>query len=180
MTMFNPAPKPLRVALYMRVSTDEQNVDNQRPALEAWCSQRGYSVAVVYQEAESAWKDGHQSELARLIAAAQQRRYDAVLVWSLDRLTRGGPLPILSLHHKLGTWGVRVFSVQEPFTEYPSEITDVLLAFYGWVAQFESKHRSERTKAGLDRVRSQGVKLGRPKGSADKKPRDRRYRIKPH
>ena len=97
-----------------------------------------------------------------------------VLVWSLDRLSREGALAILSLVQRLSVCGVRVLSYQESWTEAPGELGELLYALAGWVARMESQRRSERTKAGLVRVKAQGKKLGRPIGSNDKKKRRRR------
>ncbi len=97
-----------------------------------------------------------------------------VLVWALDRLSREGALAILSLVHKLSACGVKVLSNQEPWTEAPGEIGEILYAIAGWVARMESQRRSERTRAGLARVRAQGKRLGRPPGSKDRKKRKRR------
>ena len=164
----------MKLALYLRVSTGDQTVENQRPALEGWAAQRSHTIAAVYSENVSAWQNGHQNELSRLIADAQTRKFDGVLLWALDRLTRGGPLAILQLHHTLGKWGVRVFSYSEAWTEYPNELTPVILAIYGWVAQMESQRRSERTNAGIARAKAEGKRLGRPPGKLDSKKRHRR------
>jgi putative DNA-invertase from lambdoid prophage Rac len=129
---------------------------------------------VVYEETESAWKAGHQRELTRLLDDARKRKFDAVLVWALDRLSREGPLAILSLINRLKICGVRVLSYQESWTEAPGELGELLYAIAGWVARMESQRRSERTKAGLARVVAQGRKLGRPLGSKDKRKRKRR------
>ena len=56
----------LKVAIYARVSTDGQNTDNQVNQLTVWAESRGWDVAVIYRENESAWKAGHQAELTRL------------------------------------------------------------------------------------------------------------------
>ncbi len=56
-----------KVIIYLRVSTAEQTVENQLPALEKWIGDRGYELVEVYQENESAWKSGHQRELSRLL-----------------------------------------------------------------------------------------------------------------
>lgn len=64
-----------------------------------------------------------------------------------------------------------MLSYQESWTEAPGEIGELLYALTGWVARMESQRRSERTKAGLARVVAQGRKLGRPKGSKDKRKR---------
>jgi len=167
----------MRVCIYSRVSTGEQDSKNQSAVLTDWANQRGYEVVKVYDEEESSWKSGHQRVLAKLIADARQRRFQTVLVWALDRLSREGALAILSLVHKLASYGVKVLSYQESWTEAPGEIGEILYAIAGWVARMESQRRSERTKAGLARVKAQGKRLGRPLGSKDKKKRKRRQRF---
>jgi len=165
----------MKCAIYVRVSTDEQDMTNQTMVLREWAEARGFEVVEVYQEEESAWRLGHQRELARMFRMARQGRFRIVLVWSLDRLTRGGPRAILTLVHKLLSCGVRVLSHQEAWTETPNDMLyELLLSVTGWVAQFESKRISERTKAGLARAKALGKKLGRPKGSKDKRKRKKR------
>ncbi len=163
-----------RAAIYCRVSTTDQTVLNQSIALTEWAKQRGFEVVAVYKEGESAWKAGHQRELARLLQDARKRKFDALIVWALDRLSREGPLAILSLVNSLKLFGVKVISYQESWTEAPGEMADLLYAITGWVARMESQRRSERTKAGLARVRAQGKHLGRPPGSKDRRKRKRR------
>jgi DNA invertase Pin-like site-specific DNA recombinase len=160
--------------IYSRVSTNKQDADNQIKVLESWAKERGLEVIAVYTETETAWRDGHQQELARLVRDARKGRFHFVLVWALDRLSRLGSLSILSLIHKLASYGVKVHSHQESWTEAPGELAVILYAIAGWVARMESQRRSERTKAGLQRVRAAGVRLGRPPGSKDKKRRKRR------
>jgi DNA invertase Pin-like site-specific DNA recombinase len=161
----------MKVCIYSRVSTSEQDTDNQVNVLTDWAKQRGYEVVKVYGEEESAWKSGHQRVLTTLLADARHRRFQMVLIWALDRLSREGALAILSLINKLSTYGVRVLSYQESWTEAPGELGELLFALAGWVARMESQRRSERTKAGLARVIAQGKRLGRPLGSKDKKKR---------
>lgn len=127
-----------------------------------------------YSEAESAWKAGHQNELAQLIRDARRRKFEVVLVWALDRLSREGPLAILSLVNRLNLYGVNVISYQESWTEAPGYLRELLLAITGWVAQMESQRRSERTKAGMERARRQGKRIGRPPGSKDRCKRRKR------
>ena len=166
-----------RVAIYCRVSTTEQTALNQSIVLAEWAKQRGFKVVAVYEEEESAWKAGHQRELARLLHDARKRKFDVVIVWALDRLSREGPLAILSLVNSLKLNGVKVVSYQKSWTEAPGEMADLLFAITGWVARMESQRRSERTKAGLVRVKAQGKRLGRPPGSKDRRKRNRRQRI---
>ena len=160
-----------KVVIYLRVSTTEQTVENQFPALEKWIIDRGYELVDIYQENDSAWKSGHQRELARLFANLPSRKADICLVWALDRLSREGVASILNLINRFKQFGVRVISFQDSWTEAPGDMADLLYAISGWVANFESKRRSERTKAGLVRAVAQGKKLGRPKGAKDKRKR---------
>jgi len=165
----------MKAALYLRVSTTEQNVDNQLPALEAYAKSRDWEVAATYSENESAWKAGHQKELARLVADCRNGRHkvDIVLVWALDRLSREGAAAILNLVDTFKVYGVKVVSLQESWTEAPGAIGEILYAIAGWVAKMESERRSERTKAGLARALANGKKLGRPVGKKDKGKRKR-------
>ncbi len=164
----------MKVCIYCRVSTGDQDTANQLQVLTDWADQRGFEVVKIYEEEESAWKAGHQKKLSTLTADARLRRFQVVLVWSLDRLSREGALAILSLIQKLSLCGVKVLSYQEPWTEAPGELGELLFALAGWVARMESQRRSERTKAGLARVKANARKLGRPRGSRDRKKRRRR------
>ncbi len=164
----------MKAAIYARVSTEDQTVDNQVAALEEWATQRGFEVSEYYLESESAWRKGHQTQLKQLLADSRRHKFDLVLVWALDRLSREGSAAILNLVNILKLYGVQVLSYQESWTEAPGEIGEILYAIAGWVAKMESERRSERTKAGLARVKAQGKRLGRPKGAKDKKKRKRR------
>ena len=161
----------MKVCIYSRVSTAGQDVENQLLVLKSWAETRGFEIVQIYQEQESAWKAGHQKELARLKADAALHRFEVVLVWALDRLSREGAAAILNLIDGLKTYGVKVYSHQESWTEAPGAIGEILFAIAGWVAKMESERRSERTKAGLVRAIKEGKKLGRPKGRKDKRKR---------
>jgi putative DNA-invertase from lambdoid prophage Rac len=149
-----------KAVIYSRVSTGEQHSENQLPELKETIARREHELTAVYEESESAWKAGHQHELARLVDDARRGRVDLLYVWALDRLSREGPLAILSLIHTLKLYGVKVISLKESWTEAPGELGELLYAIAGWVAQQESKRRSERTKAGMERVRLHGSKSG--------------------
>jgi DNA invertase Pin-like site-specific DNA recombinase len=94
----------MKAVIYARTSTNEQSTENQVPVLKDWAKQRAFEVVEVYQETESAWKSGHQKELARLLSDCQNGRYkfDVVLVWALDRLSREGAAAILNLIKRPG------------------------------------------------------------------------------
>lgn len=163
-----------KAAILVRVSDPGQHAENQLPGLQAWAERRGLEVAFTYQFQESAWKGAHLKQLAQVYGDARAGKFQILLVWALDRLSRQGPLATLEIVHRLGQSGIQVWSYQEPWTEAGGELLDLLLAIAGWVARMESNRRSERTKAGLQRAVSEGKRLGRPPGTKDSKKRNRR------
>lgn len=129
---------------------------------------------MVFELQESAWRGVHQRVLTEVYDHARKDKFEVLLVWALDRLSREGPLATLEIVHRRGGCRVQVWSYEEPKTEAGGELLDLLLAIAGWVARMESNRRSERTKAGPVRAVGQGKPLGRPPGSKDKKMRGRR------
>ncbi len=153
----------MKAAIYARVSTEEQTEENQIEPLLQLAKARGYEVYDVYREQASAWKSGHQKELARLFEDARRGKFEIVLVWALDRLTREGPLVMLQLYKKFADYGVNCISLQESWTESPSDVKPFLLSCFGWLAEQASKRISERTKAGMVRAKAEGKHVGRPR-----------------
>ena len=162
-----------KAGILARVSDPGQDYGNQLADLISWAERRGVEVVVTYKFQESAWKGAYQKQLTQVYQDAREGKFQILLIWALDRLSREGPLATLEIVHRLGNHGVSVASFQEPWLEVSGELRDLLLAIAGWVARMESTRRSERTKSGLQRAVSQGKRLGRPPGSKDKKRRRR-------
>jgi putative DNA-invertase from lambdoid prophage Rac len=160
-----------RVAIYARVSTDEQTTENQLPVLQDMAIRRGWPVIKIYSEEVSAWRAGRQKELKQLLIDASYHKYDYLFIWSLDRLSREGVGTLFHLVDTFKSYGVQVISCQEPWLEQSGPVADLLTAVTGWVAQFESKRRSERIKAAMARKKARGEAVGRKPGAKDIKPR---------
>lgn len=156
-----------RCVIYARVSSEEQSSVNQLPVLIEMSEKRGWEVKRIYTEEASAWRAGHQKELSNMLKSASYHEFDILLVWALDRLTRQGIGNIMNLVNTLKNYRVRVVSVQEPWTEQSGPMADLLYAITGWVAEFESKRRSERVKAGIEARRARGEYVGRKPGAKD-------------
>jgi putative DNA-invertase from lambdoid prophage Rac len=176
----------MKAALYARVSTDEQTIENQLPSARAWCQVNNHELTEIYAENESAWKNGHQRELSRLLIDIRsgKRHYDFVIIWALDRLSRQGIPAIFKLIETFDHYGARVVSIQEPWIPTEGPLRDLFIAIAGFIANFDSDRKSARVKDGLARRKAQGFALGRVKGSKDKKPRRKagyllRYANKP-
>ncbi len=160
-----------RVAIWLRVSDTGQHTENQLPDLEAFAARLGATVVKIYEIQASGWKGQHQKALSLLYADARQSRFDVVLVWALDRLSRQGVAALLEIVNRLAQHRVRVFSFQEGWTQVEGPLQELLFSVVAWVARMESERRSERTLAGLSRVRSEGKRLGRPPGAKDQRQR---------
>jgi DNA invertase Pin-like site-specific DNA recombinase len=96
-----------------------------------------------------------------------------LIVWALDRLTRGGAEDTLRLIRQFRERGCIIVSIQETWLNGNPEIQEVLVAFAGWMAQQESARRSARIKAGLERCKAEGKPVG---GAASKRGKDRKPR----
>jgi DNA invertase Pin-like site-specific DNA recombinase len=162
----------MKCAIYIRVSTDDQDYNNQLPSIRALVESKGWDIFKVYAENASAWKNGHQKEFKKLTQDAQNGEFQKLVIWSIDRLTREGPLRLLQIFETLSSYGVMILSVQEPWTDIPSEFQDVMISFYGFMARFESQRRSARTKEGMLKAKGLGKRVGRPPGSKDTKKRN--------
>jgi DNA invertase Pin-like site-specific DNA recombinase len=155
-----------RVAIYARVSTEDsgQDPENQLAQLRMWCQSAGHGIAGEYVDTVSGAKGADERhELARMLDDAHKRKFDLVLCWSLDRLSREGLEATIGYLRRLSAAGVAFHSYQEPMlsTDNPL-VRDVLLAVMASMAAMERARISERTKAGLQRVRASGRRLGRP------------------
>jgi DNA invertase Pin-like site-specific DNA recombinase len=97
-----------------------------------------------------------------VMLAASQRKFDLLLFWALDRLSREGIVKTLGYLEQLRTWGCGWRSYTQPFLDTGNEMTNgIVLSVLAAVAKQERITLSERTKAGLQRARRAGKHLGR-------------------
>ena len=163
-------PGTKRVAIYARVSTADkgQDPENQLMQLRTWCERMGYLVAGEYVEHESGAKGAdRRPQYAQLFADAARRKFDMVVVWALDRFSRSGLTATVVDLQRLSSHGVSFHSFSEPHLSTDNELVrDVLLAVLASLAKLERQKISERTRAGLERARAKGKRLGRAPFSA--------------
>ena len=154
-----------RVAIYARVSTEDrgQDPENQLMQLRAWCGAAGHQIVGEYIDHASGGKSGSKRpQFAGLMEHAHRRRFDLVLVWALDRLSREGMVPTITHLQRLASYGVAFHSYIEPMLSTDNELVrDIVLAVMASLAKAERQRISERTRAGLQRARANGKRLGR-------------------
>ena len=153
-----------RAAVYLRVSTDRQTVENQRPEVDRVITERGLEVVRAYEESESAVK--RRPEFDRMLAEAKAGTFDVLVVWALDRFGRAAVDNLLAVRD-LDAAGVTVVSAREPWLDTSGPFREPMMFLVSWLGEQERKRLIERTHAGIARAREKGTKsgkaIGRPK-----------------
>jgi DNA invertase Pin-like site-specific DNA recombinase len=152
----------MRIAIYGRVSTKDrgQEVENQLVQLRDFAGKQGWTVVREFIDHESGSRTD-RPEFKQMFQDASQRRFDLVLFWSLDRLSREGVLQTLNYLNRLTGHGVGFRSFTEQYFDSCGIFKDAVIAIMATVAKQERLRISERTKAGLESARRKGVPLGR-------------------
>lgn len=150
-----------RAAIYLRVSTDDQLVENQLPQLRELVTRRGLNLVTEFIDEGIGGGTADRAQFQAMFHAAERGEFDVLVFWSLDRFTREGVLPTLQHLDRLAKVGVGYASLGEQHLDTTNPFNDVFIAFAASMAKQEKVRISERTKAGLARVRANGVKLGR-------------------
>ena len=158
----------LRVAIYARVSTRDrgQEVENQLTQLREFAERSGWVVIHEYIDHETG-KISDREQFEEMFRGASQRRFDVLLFWALDRLTREGVLPTLKHLERLTSYGVGYRSFTEQYFDSCGIFKDAVIAIVATVAKQERIRISERTRAGLATAIAKGKKLGRPTAIVD-------------
>src|SRR5580658_1947210 len=159
----------MRVALYARIGTDDgrQELSNQTRELHAYAERMGWHVVAEYLDQIS----GRKAERPQFKAAmrdARKRKFDVLLFWSLDRLTREGVLKTLLILNQLTGYGVKYRSLQEQWIDSLGAFSDAIVGILATVAKFEADRMSSRVRSGLARAKAEGKVLGRPRSIVDR------------
>ena len=151
---------------YIRVSTDKQTVENQRFEINNFCEKNNLKVDKWIEETISGAKAFETRKLGVLLRSMNQK--DILICAELSRLGRN-LLMIMSILNKCMQKEIQVWTIKDNY-KLGSDISSKVLAFaFGLSAEIERNLISQRTKEALARKRSEGVVLGRPKGSKSKK-----------
>jgi len=150
----------VRAAIYARVSTLDQEPENQLLELRRYVEARGWTAVEYVDKGVSGAKD-RRPALDLMLRDARRRKFDVLVCWRLDRLGRNLRHLILLLD-ELHAVGVGFVTLGEGIdTTSPSG--RLVLHVLGAIAEFERERLRERVLAGLQRARAQGRRLGRPK-----------------
>ncbi len=147
--------KAIRAALYLRVSTGEQTVANQRRELEGAAAARGWQVVAVYADEGISGSKGRDKrpQLDLMLKDAVRRRFDVAMVWAVDRLGRSLPDLIASMQELHGA-KVDLFMLQQGI-DTTTPAGRALFGMMGVFAEFEKAMIVSRVKAGMERAKAE-------------------------
>ncbi len=155
-----------RAALYARISTlNGQDPEMQLRELREYAARRGWKITDEYTDQGISGAEDSRPALNRLMADAHQRKFDAVLVWKLDRFGR-------SLRHlvnalaELEGCGVAFISLRDNL-DLSTPSGRLMFQIIGAMAEFERALIQERVRAGLRNAQAKGIRLGRPRRAVD-------------
>jgi DNA invertase Pin-like site-specific DNA recombinase len=171
---------PKRVALYLRVSTGEQDVTNQRLELEAAATRHGWEIVQTFADEGISGSKGKDQRpgFAALHAGIARKDFDMICAWSVDRLGRSLQ-DLVGFLSDLRAKGLDLYLHKQGLdTSTPSG--RMMFQMLGVFSEFERSMIQERIRAGLARARSQGKRLGRPPLSEKIKAKVRRARAEGH
>ncbi len=148
------------VAIYARVSTDRQKVDMQLNELRQFVDRSGWNIHEEYIDQNFSGGNTKRPAFTAMMDAARKRKFDLLLVWKLDRLSRSLKDLIVTLDD------LRAFGID--FVSYDNNLDTstptgkLVFQIVGAVAEFEKEIIRERVVAGLATARNKGKRLGRP------------------
>ncbi len=156
-----PTAAGKRVALYLRVSSDDQTVENQRRELTAIAERNGWDVVATFADEGIGGAGGRDKRPGydKLCLAVTRRDVDMVMAWSVCRLGRSLTY-LISFLDLLKDKGVNLYLHQEGL-DTSTYMGEAMFQILGMFAQFERAMIRERTCAGLRRARAKGTRLGR-------------------
>ena len=149
----------MRVALYARVSTDDQDCDLQLKDLRAYVARQGWPAAEEFVDTGFSGAKASRPALDKLLA--DHKKFDAVIVWKLDRFGRS----VINLSQHLSLLdrsGVRFIAITQNIdTDTRNPVSQLIIHIIGAVAEFELETIRERIRAGIKNAKANGMILGR-------------------
>jgi len=151
----------MRVAIYSRVSTREQDPALQLQDLREYAERRGWALCDEFIDTGGSGAQASRPALDRLMADARHRRFDVVLVWRFDRFARSTRHLLLALE-EFQQLGIAFVSYMESI-DTGTPLGQAMFTIIGALAQFERALLIERVRAGIRKARAEGKRLGRPR-----------------
>ena len=131
--------KPIRAAYYLRVSTEAQELENQRTEIGPFINRRSWKLECAFEDVVSGGKtEKDRPGFAAMFKAAHQRKFDVLVFWALDSLTREGTRATLNYLQRLESKGVDYVSYQEQWLDSTGPFKDVMISMFATLAKQEA------------------------------------------
>ena len=151
----------MKIGIYARISKDTSDNQNQLIILRDYCKNMNYEIVDEYHDVISGGST-NRPEFKRMMNDASKRKFDMLLFFALDRLTREGTRKTIQYLQMLEDYGVTYKSYSEQYIDSSGIFKDVIIALLSTLAKQEKIRISERVQAGLSKARQQGRIGGRP------------------
>lgn len=156
----------MKIAIYVRVSTADQTTLNQELELKDYCKRMNYEIFNIYKDEGVSGSKTSRPELDKMLQDMRLKKFDAILVWKLDRLGRSLQ-HLLQILEELKDKEIRLICLDLNMDTGTAQ-GKLFFSLVGAFSEFEREIIRERINLGLARARKQGKHLGRPKGAKDK------------
>ncbi len=148
-----------KVSLLLRVSTSGQTTDNQEKELIELCKRREFQIVDIYKETVSGTKKNEdRKEFSRMLNDMKKRKWEKLVVWSVDRLGRDMKELIKTLT-LLDDYKISLYSYQQNL-DTDDSMGRMFFYFVSIFSEFETNLRKERQKVGIERIKQLGLKYG--------------------
>jgi DNA invertase Pin-like site-specific DNA recombinase len=148
----------MKVALYVRVSTNDQSTEMQKRELAEFIAARGWEVVHTYEDAGHSGAKASRPSLNQMMDDARKRKFKAVVVWKFDRFARSLKHLVTALE-EFNELGIDFVSYKEN-ADTTTSMGKAMFGMIGVMAQFERDMIRERVMAGLKNAKAKGKKLG--------------------
>jgi len=150
----------MKVAIYVRVSTQHQTTENQLVELHEVCDRNDWEIVEEYNETISGTKGiNERTELNRLLIDAGRKKFDKVVVWSVDRVGRSMK-HLVTVLSQLKDLGCDIYSYKQAI-DTSTTMGSSFFHMVGIFAELENNMRAERQRIGIKRALENGAKFGR-------------------
>jgi DNA invertase Pin-like site-specific DNA recombinase len=160
----------MKAALYARVSTDRQEVENQLRELRQFCKPREWEVYAEYVDENVRGKEEHKPALEKLLLDAHHGKFKVVVFWALDRISREGVKDTIDLIYRFQELGLDWVSHQEMYLSTLGPFRDAVISLFATLAKMGSERKGERIKASFSRLKEIHKDTGEWKTRSGKPP----------
>ncbi len=160
----------MKAAIYYRISTaDKQSLDMQVKAVRDYCEREGIKIFKEYSDVGQSGKKESRPEFDLMLQDMRDKLFDCVVVYKLDRIGRSLS-HLVKLFEEFEKKNINFISITQAINTTTPE-GRMFLHILMVLAEYERELTISRINSGLDKAKSDGKKLGRPKGAGDKKRR---------